>query len=306
VIEFKLPELGENISQGDLVRLMIAPGATVSAGQSVMELETDKAVLEVPSSVSGTVQEIRVKQGDKVKVGQVIFTVENGAGLKSAAAPAAEASPAGKNETQAEAPGLVKTETPAPQAKTQSEPKPAAPSSEAAARVPVERVDRRAQPQAREFRLPELGENISQGDLVRLMIAPGAKVSEGQPVMELETDKAVIEVPSSVSGVVKEVKVKQGEKIKVGQVIFTLEGGAPAQSEPVPSRNAPVHFRLRFALKVKRKNRRCLPTSRSGRRTPSRCLRNSVKLRARSIAIRFPQRRMCGGWRAKLASTFMK
>jgi pyruvate dehydrogenase E2 component (dihydrolipoamide acetyltransferase) len=240
VIEFKLPELGENISQGDLVRLMIAPGATVSAGQSVMELETDKAVLEVPSSVSGTVQEIRVKQGDKVKVGQVIFTVENGAGLKSAAAPAAEASPAGKNETQAEAPGLVKTETPAPQAKTQSEPKPAAPSSEAAARVPVERVDRRAQPQAREFRLPELGENISQGDLVRLMIAPGAKVSEGQPVMELETDKAVIEVPSSVSGVVKEVKVKQGEKIKVGQVIFTLEGGAPAQSEPVPSRNAPV------------------------------------------------------------------
>src|SRR5450755_94671 len=79
VIEFKLPELGENISQGDLVRLMIAPGAAVSEGQSVMELETDKAVLEVPSSVTGTVGEIRVKEGDKLKVGQVIFTVENGA-----------------------------------------------------------------------------------------------------------------------------------------------------------------------------------------------------------------------------------
>jgi pyruvate dehydrogenase E2 component (dihydrolipoamide acetyltransferase) len=51
-----------------------------------------------------------------------------------------------------------------------------------------------------EFKLPELGENIDQGDLVRLMIAPGATVTEGQPVMELETDKAVIEVPSSVSG----------------------------------------------------------------------------------------------------------
>ena len=59
MIEFKLPELGENIEQGDLVRLMVAPGATVNAGQSVMELETDKAVVEVPSSVSGTVQEIR-------------------------------------------------------------------------------------------------------------------------------------------------------------------------------------------------------------------------------------------------------
>ena len=68
MIEFKLPELGENISQGDLVRLMIAPGATVTSGQAVMELETDKAVVEVPSSVTGTVQEIRVKEGDKIKV----------------------------------------------------------------------------------------------------------------------------------------------------------------------------------------------------------------------------------------------
>src|ERR1700758_2557526 len=85
VIEFKLPELGENIEQGDLVRLMVAPGATVNAGQSVMELETDKAVVEVPSSVSGTVQEIRVKEGDKIKVGQVIFTVD-GAEAKSAPA----------------------------------------------------------------------------------------------------------------------------------------------------------------------------------------------------------------------------
>ena len=90
-----------------------------------------------------------------------------------------------------------------------------------------------------EFKLPELGENISQGDLVRLMIAPGTKVSEGQPVMELETDKAVVEVPSSVSGVVKELKVKEGEKIKVGQVIFTLEGGTSA-GEATRPRNAPV------------------------------------------------------------------
>src|SRR5205807_7518127 len=93
-------------------------------------------------------------------------------------------------------------------------------------------------PPATEFRLPELGENIEQGDLVRLMISPGAKVSEGQPIMELETDKAVVEVPSSVSGVVKEVRVKQGEKVKVGQVIFTLEGGVTLQ--PLPVKQAPV------------------------------------------------------------------
>src|SRR4029077_17315930 len=67
---------------------------------------------------------------------------------------------------------------------------------------------------ATEFRLPELGENIDQGDLVRLLISPGAKVSEGQPVMELETDKAVVEVPSSVTGTVTEIRVKEGTKIK--------------------------------------------------------------------------------------------
>ena len=76
-----------------------------------------------------------------------------------------------------------------------------------------------------EFKLPELGENVHQGDLVRLMVAPGATVAEGQPVMELETDKAVVEVPSSISGTVKDVLVKQGEKLNVGQVIFTIENG---------------------------------------------------------------------------------
>src|ERR1019366_3540989 len=84
LIEFKLPALGENIEQGDLVRLMITPGATVSEGQAVMELETDKAVVEVPSSVSGTIKEILVKEGDKIKVGQVVFTADNNG------APAAE------------------------------------------------------------------------------------------------------------------------------------------------------------------------------------------------------------------------
>src|SRR6201997_5935821 len=64
---------------------MVSPGAAVQQGQPVMELETDKAVIEVPSSVSGVVNEIRVKEGDKLKVGQVIFTVENGAGGSKAA-----------------------------------------------------------------------------------------------------------------------------------------------------------------------------------------------------------------------------
>jgi pyruvate dehydrogenase E2 component (dihydrolipoamide acetyltransferase) len=229
VIEFKLPELGENIEQGDLVRLMVAPGATVTSGQSVMELETDKAVVEVPSSVSGTVQEIRVKEGDKIKVGQVIFTVD-GAEAKASSAPS--------GQVAAAAPATAPDKPPAP-APQKSESPAAAPPVTPATTAKASPASAPASG-ANEFTLPELGENISQGDLVRLMIAPGAKVSEGQPVMELETDKAVVEVPSSVSGIVKEVKVKEGEKIKVGQVIFTLEGGAAAQPESARPRTAPV------------------------------------------------------------------
>ena len=202
--EFKLPELGENIDQGDLVRLMISPGASITEGQTVMELETDKAVVEVPSSVSGTVKEIRVKEGQKVKVGQVIFTVDNGAS-GAATTPTKQAA------------------APPPPAKT--------PAVQPAAAAPAPTHRATDASASTEFTLPELGENIDQGDLVRLMISPGAKVSEGQPVMELETDKAVVEVPSSVSGVVKDILVKQGAKVKVGQVIFTLEGAASPPAE---------------------------------------------------------------------------
>ena len=226
--EFKLPELGENIESGDLVRLMISPGTSISEGQPVMELETDKAVVEVPSSVSGTIKEVRVKEGDKLKVGQVIFTVENGA------APAKTPAPKPKEQKQAApAPTSKEVEAPRPQVLYQEEPS-SAPPPPSSAPVPA------APAGASEFVLPELGENIDQGDLVRLMISVGARVSEGQPIMELETDKAVVEVPSSVSGVVREIKVKEGQKIKVGQVIFTLETGAAAAPQPPKRQTAPV------------------------------------------------------------------
>jgi pyruvate dehydrogenase E2 component (dihydrolipoamide acetyltransferase) len=228
VTEFKLPELGENIESGDLVRLMISPGTSISEGQPVMELETDKAVVEVPSSVSGTIKEVRVKEGDKLKVGQVIFTVENGA------APAKTPAPKPKEQKQAApAPTSKEVEAPRPQVLYQEEPS-SAPPPPSSAPVPA------APAGASEFVLPELGENIDQGDLVRLMISVGARVSEGQPIMELETDKAVVEVPSSVSGVVREIKVKEGQKIKVGQVIFTLETGAAAAPQPPKRQTAPV------------------------------------------------------------------
>jgi pyruvate dehydrogenase E2 component (dihydrolipoamide acetyltransferase) len=79
-----------------------------------------------------------------------------------------------------------------------------------------------------DFKLPELGENITAGDVVRVLVSAGDTIAKDQPLLELETDKATIEVPSSVSGTVKEIKIKQGERVKVGQVVLTVDDGASA------------------------------------------------------------------------------
>src|SRR5919106_943648 len=90
--DMKLPELGENIEGGDVLRVMVKPGDAIKKDQPVLELETDKATIEVPSSSAGVIKEVKIKAGEKVKVGQTIFVVdENGAGVKAAEAPKAEA-----------------------------------------------------------------------------------------------------------------------------------------------------------------------------------------------------------------------
>src|ERR1700674_3202363 len=82
---------------------------------------------------------------------------------------------------------------------------------------------------ATDFNLPELGENIAAGDVLRLLVKAGDTLAKDQPVLELETDKATIEVPSSVTGKIKEIKVKAGDKVNVGQAILSVEdGGVPA------------------------------------------------------------------------------
>jgi pyruvate dehydrogenase E2 component (dihydrolipoamide acetyltransferase) len=85
-----------------------------------------------------------------------------------------------------------------------------------------------------EFTLPELGENIEKGDVVRVLVKVGDLVAKDQPVVELETDKATIEVPSSVEGRVSEIRVKAGDKVKVGQAVLVLDSAGAAKAEPAP------------------------------------------------------------------------
>ena len=112
--EFKVPELGENVASGDVAKVLVSVGDTVKMEQPVIELETDKATIEVPSSVAGVVKEVKVKKGDKVQVGTVIFTVDDGAaagnGASSGAGKAAADAPAPSAAAKAEARPEPKTE----------------------------------------------------------------------------------------------------------------------------------------------------------------------------------------------------
>src|SRR5262245_55486352 len=119
MIDFNLPELGENVTAGDVLRVLVKPGDALTKDQPVLELETDKATIEVPSSVAGRVKDVKVKAGDNVKVGQAILSVdENGAAAEKPAADAAEtrtaAAPANASVTMAA--GAATTPAKAPDA----------------------------------------------------------------------------------------------------------------------------------------------------------------------------------------------
>jgi pyruvate dehydrogenase E2 component (dihydrolipoamide acetyltransferase) len=131
--EFKVPELGENVAGGDVTRVLVNVGDTIARDQPVLELETDKATIEVPSSVAGVVKAIAVKKGDKIKVGAIVLTVDdaasgNGAGKASASAPS---TPADKAEATAEPKAEAKPD-PQPEPQTRADAAKTAPQEEAA------------------------------------------------------------------------------------------------------------------------------------------------------------------------------
>src|SRR3990167_7814445 len=85
-----------------------------------------------------------------------------------------------------------------------------------------------------EFKLPEIGENITSGTVTNFMVAAGDAVRKGQDLVELETEKASLPVPSPCDGIIKEVLVKEGDDVKIGAVIFKIEETSPCASTPQP------------------------------------------------------------------------
>jgi pyruvate dehydrogenase E2 component (dihydrolipoamide acetyltransferase) len=194
--DVKLPELGEGVSEGELVKWLVKPGDSVKADQPIAEVMTDKATVEVPTPVAGTVKELKFKPGEVVKVDSVMITLDGSTSTPAAPTPS-KAAPLAVNST-------------------------ANGSSASGGTVPV--------------KLPELGEGVSEGELVKWLVKPGDSVKADQPIAEVMTDKATVEVPTPVAGTVKELKFKAGDVVKVDSVMITLEGakgGAAVTAAPV-------------------------------------------------------------------------
>ncbi len=205
-IEFKLPDLGENIESADVLEVLVQPGDTVEKDQTIIEIETDKATIEVPATSAGKVKEVKVKAGDKINVGHVIILFED---IHGESKPEKEVK---KKEEQVK--------------ETKKESK-----EEKISEVKKEKKSVTKPGGIVEVKLPELGENIESADILAVLIEPGSTIEKDQSIIEIETDKATIEVPTPISGKVTEVLVKAGDKAKVHQVIIKVEASTEVVEE---------------------------------------------------------------------------
>ncbi|EGE9603277.1 dihydrolipoyllysine-residue acetyltransferase [Listeria monocytogenes] len=184
---FKLPDIGEGIHEGEIVKWFVQPGDKIEEDESLFEVQNDKSVEEITSPVSGTIKEIKVAEGTVATVGQVLVIFDGVEGHEDdaeeeSAAPKAESTESTPAPVQASGKGIF------------------------------------------EFKLPDIGEGIHEGEIVKWFIQPGDKVEEDQSIFEVQNDKSVEEITSPVDGTVKDILVSEGTVATVGQVLVTFEG----------------------------------------------------------------------------------
>jgi pyruvate dehydrogenase E2 component (dihydrolipoamide acetyltransferase) len=199
LVEVQVPDIGD-FDEVTVIELMVKVGDTVAAEQSLITVESDKASMEIPSSTAGVVKELRVAIGDKVKQGSVVLVVE-ATGEAAAPAPAAAAA-------------LAPAQAPAP-----------APATAPVAAAGGGRV---------EVMVPDIGD-FKDVAVIEVFVKPGDSIKVEQSLITVESDKASMEIPSSHAGVLKELKVKVGDTVNIGDLLAILEGaaGAPAAAAPV-------------------------------------------------------------------------
>ncbi|WP_338619267.1 dihydrolipoyllysine-residue acetyltransferase [Achromobacter sp. E1] len=211
IVQIKVPDIGD-FKEVEVIEVLVAVGDTIKAEQSLITVESDKASMEIPASQGGVVKSISVKVGDKVAEGAVVLEVEaaeSDAGAAKEEAPKAESKPAAKEEPKQAAAAAPKAEASAP----------------AAASGPVE------------IEVPDIGD-FKEVEVIEVMVAVGDTIKAEQSLITVESDKASMEIPASQGGVVKEVKVKVGDKVAKGSVVVVVEGGAQAAAPAARSEAA--------------------------------------------------------------------
>lgn len=206
VVEVQVPDIG--VEKALVGEILVKVGEQIDVEQSIVVVESDKATVEVPSSVAGTVESIQVKEGDTVKEGVVLIKVKT----TSASSAPAEA-PASTTAAPAAAPAPTQQETVASTA-TQSGP-----------------VD---------INVPDLG--VDKAVVAEILVQVGDKVDVDQSLVVVESDKATVEVPSTVAGVVKAIHLQAGQQVSQGVLLATIEaeGQAPAAAPAAKAESAPA------------------------------------------------------------------
>lgn len=206
VVEVQVPDIG--VEKALVGEILVKVGEQIDVEQSIVVVESDKATVEVPSSVAGTVESIQVKEGDTVKEGVVLIKVKT----TSASSAPAEA-PASTTAAPAAAPAPTQQETVASTA-TQSGPV--------------------------EINVPDLG--VDKAVVAEILVQVGDKVDVDQSLVVVESDKATVEVPSTVAGVVKAIHLQAGQQVSQGVLLATIEaeGQAPAAAPAAKAESAPA------------------------------------------------------------------
>ena len=206
VQQIKMPAAGQTTDKARITSVLVKVGDQIKRGDTLVEAETDKAVLPVESYAAGFVLDVLVAQGDDVTAGVPLVVIG-----------AAEDQKTYRRGAEA-APAPVKTAAPAPV-------KAAAPAAPAASGKPV--------------KMPAAGQTTDKARITKVLVKAGDKVKRGDTLVEAETDKAVLPVESYLSGTVQEVRVKEGDDVTAGDVLVLIGNGSAAASAPAPA-PAPV------------------------------------------------------------------
>ena len=220
MIEIKVPDIGD-FKDVPVIDVLVKPGDAVAVDDALITLESDKATMDVPSPASGTVRELRVRTGDRVSEGSIVLTLD---GHDVGTASATKAPPV--SATLSEPPRPV-PETPAPRGEKGRADAPgegSSPTPPAGATI--------------EVKVPDIGD-FQDVPVIEVFVKPGDIVKADDPIVTLESDKATMDVPSPVGGVVEGVRVSVGEKVREGSPLISLKtvetGPEPASRATPPS-----------------------------------------------------------------------